>query len=543
MIRFKLISKLSREPEACTANEGHNSYRVPAREDPNRGGRPVTELPHRPGEPAALGLDINVDRAGHSRHLVDPHYYPSEPGAHVDRVGRPATSHQRDSRGQSAPALRKSPERKQVPPQSSQVLYYGDDVPRNNAVHVQDQDYKSKRDNMARNPPPATAAASEIGGYSHSPQALYQPLIASKQGLFQGELVKPVPVPERRPSTASSAQRRRAAVQEATAPPSKQPAPALVVEEYRIFDERGDRRRPGTAGAPRSSSAAAGTRTPLPDDNDVRKEKLLAIWDNQQNSQLNAHGGLGLPSMRDDDVRKSRGARPKSAMCRVLEGHPSAAVKDHFSGAALKRVDAPAPANTKGKERDLAQYEDIMHSCRAISDKQRNPVHRRQKSDVTNHNYVLPPPPSSPLNGAGQRVVVPAKGVPPAASQQYQQEPDDGAGKNGPRRKRVSLGEEQVLPYRNPQVGNHVSAEDIDAAGTGAGADAGLDDGEWEAFDAISLQKYQQQQPQHRGHGEGRQVQVKEIRLRGAGRRADGETLPVQARLNKDSAYKIICGT
>lgn len=523
IIRFKLISKHSRAEEAGAARCEHVSSKVAVKEETSR--RPVTELPHRPGEPAVLGLDINVDRAGHSRHLVDPHYYPSEPGAHLDRVGRPTTSHQRDSHGQSAPALRKSPERKQVPPQSSQMLLYDDEIP-GNAIHSQGQDYKSKREKMARNPPPATAAASEIGEHSHSPQALHQPLIANKQALFQEELVRPVHVPERRPSTASSAQRRQAAAQTVAAPP-KQPIPAPVVEEYRIFEQRGDRLRPGTAGVPRSSSAAtAAVKAPPPDDNGARKERLLAMWDNQQNLQLNAHGGLGLPSMRGDDNRKPRGARPKSAMCRVLEGHTSAAVTDHFAGAALKRVDVPEPASAKGKERDLAQYEDIMHSCRAISDKQRNPVHRRQKSDVTNHNYVLPPPPSSSPNRGGERVVVPVKGVPPAASQ-YQQECDD-AGNGGPRRKRVSLGEAHVLTYRQPQVDNNADPYDS--------ADAGEGDGEWEAFDPISLQKQQ-----HRGNGDGRQV--KEIRLRGAGRSADGETLHVQARFNKDTAYKIICGT
>lgn len=464
-------------------------------------------------------MDINADRAGHSRHLSNPHYYPSEPGAHRDHIGAPAqSSHNRrdENRESAAPALRRSPPRKQVPQQSAQLLAYGDDS--RSVASQHSEDYRSRRDDRARrNPPPATAGASEIGGYSQSPQAAQQPLIAHKQGLFQAEIVKAVPVPERRPSTASSAQRRQHPPPAAVAPP-KQPPAALAAEEqeyeYRIFDERSDRRRPGTAGASRGT---APSRAPPTDENGARKEKLLAMWENQQQAMLNAQGGLGLPSMRAESP-KPRGQRPKSAMSRLLEpgGAPPAVFVDHFAGAAVKRADPPVNVHAKGKERDLVQYQDIMHSCRDIADKQRRPAHRRQKSDVTNPSYVLPPPPSSPqqksanTGGGHQRAVGPGKGVPPTY-QQFAQPPQEQfeAPTGGLiNKKRVSLVEAPIQAAAVP-------ADDLY---DGAGDDSC------------------QQQVASGALG-------KEIRLRGVGRRGDGEMLPAQSKLNKDSAYKIICGT
>lgn len=543
--RFKLISSHGMEVEASSAPLKEKQ------EGQEKKGRRavVTQLPHRPGEEAVLGLDINADRAGHSRHLADSHYFPREAADHPDRVGQPGglhshshkqSRHSQQEYGEPATAAAQapcsSPQRKEVPYRGAHVLLeygHGQGLGRED----DSEDYRRGRGrdnhqygNRSSTTASATAAACEIGRHSHSPKAVYQPPITQKQGLFRADLVQPVPVPVRRPVTVSAGQRRPPS--QPTVPTAaaavERPAASAPEEEYRIFDERSDRRRPGTAGAP--SIRDPREPPPLPDDNGLRKERLLAMWDKQQQQEGR---GLGLPSMRAEDSDKpGRGpSRPKTAMSRLLGGGGAGGGGEgpgEGGYVELKRMNPPEGPTSKSKGRDLMQYQDIMYSCREISDRQRQPVHRRQKSDVTNPSYVLPPPPSSPPANGDKR-----GGGGHHRQQQRQQSQfqfqfggkevggegrgerrkERGGGVVGDGRKRVSMvGEVRVDVAPAPAADDDFIGEDGHALA-------------------------------HVVHPQG-SSSGKEIRLRGTGSRANGEMLPSQqARMHKDSAYNIICGT
>jgi hypothetical protein len=154
----------------------------------------------------------------------------------------------------------------------------------------------------------------------------YQSVVASKQGLFQADIVHPVPVVNRRPATASAsasaAQRKgqySSTEYELRDRVVSAAPPAVEDSDYRIFEERTDRRRPSSKGAPRSTAPAGS----MADENASRKDKLLAMWDQQQKLQQHCGiDGTGLPDKRSSSgEHKMGGPRPRTtAMSSLLGG-------------------------------------------------------------------------------------------------------------------------------------------------------------------------------------------------------------------------------
>jgi hypothetical protein len=481
-------------------------------------------------------MDINADRKGHSRHLVDPAYYLAVPGPGQVPIPRqrPATAGARPAAGTVAlvvaddvgrrrrgphksggaggegeAKLRKSPERKQVP-QGGQELVY-DNAAR---VSVADSDFAARQSRVVRQAPAGDAAGRGIGGDAAVAQALYQPVIAGRQGLFQPEAVPSAPVLQRRPSTAAADEDRggrsrsksKSAINSdpvsAARAPSEVPAGEAVVTEYRIFDERSDRRRQGANAVARSVAGKG----PIEDENAARKAQLREMW--ESNAGEGGPGCLPLPSM--------HGQRPHTANQR-LSSHAVGA--DHFEGASLQVAEKPQAR----KERDLEKYVDIMDACRAIADKHRRPAHRRLKSDITNPGFVLPPPARPSATEA--QVVVPVQAVPPPACR-----PDSSRG-------------------QRPEAHGRDRAAQLQLR-TGAGSDE--EQGAWSDEDGSPAASPLPSPPravrglasreQYRRDRGGVGQAAGDIKLRGAGHHADGEMLPAQCRQHKDSAFRILAG-
>lgn len=504
-------------------------------------GAPVTRLPHRPGEPDVLGLDINADRKGHGRHLVDPAYFSgrqpqrpattgggvthkpssdssaplavhvSEPvGVAEDDVGR--RRRKPGSGGDAEVKLRKSPERKQVPQQSHHLAY---EAP--TATGKAASDGAALFDNAAFSAPGrppmqqglVDAAVKVIGDSAAARREQYRPVFAAKPGLFQphGGPTKPCRGSQQINGFESPRMGEIAAGDSSRAPGvslRKQHIQFLAEEELpcRPFEQRGDRRRPATAGAARS--AAATRRGPVKDVNEARKEELWAKWEKGDLlggvfGAAGAGGVLPLPSL--VNVRR----RPQTA---AVQERGSAAAVD-VAAAAMLPENGRSPLRRR-EPREPEQYVDIMDAaCRDIADKYRRPAHRRLKSDVTHPGYVLPPPAVPPATD--ERVVVPAPAVPPAACRA---ETDRAA---------------HGLQGRRDRVPPRYDGDSLD----GGAAD-----------DPTSPVKYPRGAASREQYERERSAQSRrgEIKLRGAGHHAHGELLPEELRHHKDSAFNLLVG-
>jgi hypothetical protein len=492
--RFKLIKAIGAEEQVAPESEPQQPAQQPRSDECSR--PPVTRQPHRPGEPDALGLDINADRKGHGRHLRDPAYFPipEAPPAGSFVRNRPATAGARagrreddgvgSRRRQALPGsdggdevkLRKSPERKQVPQQTHQLAYHASE-----AAGARGSSRNSFSRPAARAHAPSAvgdAAGCAIGAGAEEQNDLYRPMIAGKQGLFQpGAVAQPQSVDTVReavfPDNKARPGRRKVSVADGGVSVEKQ-QPAE--EDYRPFEQRQERRRPGTAGAGRSRQAL------IYDPNEARKEQLWAKWE---------AGALALPSMAQPPPSKQR---PQTA------GPQSAVAISQDAGARPRRV-----------REEPAQYVDIMDSAvRGIADKHRRPAHRRLKSDVTHPGYQIPPP-AAPTR-SDERVVVPAPGVPPAACRPQ----DSGAGQP---RHRSALQLHQLAPSEDLSP-----SEDEQEEGSPVKYPRG----------AASKEQYERER--------GAQARHRDLKLRGAGHHAHGELLPEELRLCKDSAFRLLNG-
>ena len=449
----------------------------------------MTMLPLRPGESEPLGIDINADRASHRRFNSDPLCVPSEPDRQAGGGRRP----RRQDREEVAP--RKSPERKQVSAASNAHQLHYDIFDSEGAGYTNATNDLQHRQGRRRVEAPANAAGTQIGSQPQTGQPLYQPLIAHKQAIFEKEIVKPVTI-EIQPAGSRGVQGRphsanyygREQQQQRHVCLEVDSAPISRAQEAEFAFPR-PRRRPGTATAPRTVAALA-----VVDSNAERKAKLLEKWGAVCDDDNLPGGGLLLPSVRANYQHQQQAARPRSAM--PLRAQPQR----------QWQADLPeeheSNARARLREREQEQYQDIMHNCREIADKNRHPLHRRLKSDVTNLKYVLPPPPRS--SEVAAQVVVPGPQVPPPASQDPTHPPRSKVERLRGSVEGLRFVDVDGRPLRSaepPMVINGLPQEEHRAS---------------------------RSKP--------------EIVLRGAGQHGDGELLPSQRRGKQDTAQNIISG-